>query len=788
MSSHSQRTRPSKHNLSSIRGFERAPLARWVCRRTLLFAPAFVALGCSSQGDVNVEAARPTRARLAIEPVKVSVPSVTPSTVVLGQPFEAVVNRPGQYTFGGEGVRVTSLNGNTASLICTWAGFHTIEVTAKNTRQLTAQIYCSPPPCDDGICPGVPVAPEQPLECPNTNVLIRVDKNDEQGCPKSTPGWVGGELMDAVDPAADRPPPTSNGDTPPSTDAAKKIALLPRVDRFCSYYWNGAPGQYASAQPPLPPSGVSSDRTWDCAQVSAHGGTDDLNAVLASHGREELGTLSWKLDTDADTFPVRIAVVDTAAGSWSDPDNNPHGKAVGTLALDTACADQTSCKVNVENYLGLPLYREEVASPANGAVVRRDIEHGGSFGARGDLVRAILDAVNAAPAEIPLVLNLSLAYEAELPGLLPTAGDFPDRVVLEALYYARCRGALILAAAGNGSVPADPEQHAGFPARWTGLPALSDQQCRDRFGISRFGNPITDPGPLLYAVSAVDFAAKPLLTTRGKGQSLIAALGFQAVRMEPGGSYTRRLTGTSMATATVSGITASAWSHDPSLSPDVLMRRLYNASAPIGSRADFAPVGYAGREVRRITHCSIAKAFTRMAKCVDDPTPEAAILAGTPPVQTADAAQPEPSWTITDDHHSWDLPWLFPQPIGDPGCGACSMVPGQLNLAFRASFLNGSVSYLRLLARKPAPQNIAGIMNLTGGGSADDSSDLLVEDIPEPQTAPFNVPLDDLFDGSSAAELGYKIQIAGVTFDTTESVLIQESSDADAGADAGAPL
>jgi hypothetical protein len=764
----SKSARPCKKNVSSIRSGDRKRRARAASACSLLLAPCVLTLGCSEPGDAHGRSERLTSARIAAPAPKVVDFIVkAPAAVPLGRTFRASVvprvegtglaSDVTRYHWGGEGLGVVAANASEATLTCTWSGFHTIEVTANDAAPLTAQIYCSPPLCGDSpeTCRGVKVLPREARDCPKTNVLVRI-RSDQSCPPGSDNGWVGGLLIDA---------PYTNDDS---------------GGRFCSYSWNGL----ANQTPVPPPSREGLDWQWDCPRVTPHSSSADLNEVLAAHGRSALGSLKWKSTA---TAPVRIAVVDTAAHLWSDPDNNPHGKAVGTLARDTACAGQTNCDVQVENYLGLPLYRDP--RPAGGAIVRRDVMHGGSFGAHGDLVRAILDAVNAAP-NTNTVLNLSLAYETKLASsdLLPARGDFENRVVLQALYYARCKGALILTAASNGPVPADPGQMAGLPARWTSLPALSAVECQHRFNqVARFSD---NPGPLLYAVSGLDFAAKPLLTTRGAGQSAIAALGFAAVRQEPNGSYTRRLTGTSMATATVAGIAASLWSHDSTLSPDALMSALYahsDTASPVPPDLPF-PGNVAGApvdQVHRITRCTIARAYPDLAECIQAPTTSSAsIPAGLlPALPPGDPQQGEPD-PIIPGVRPEDFPWLFPQPPGEPGCGACSVRPGQLNLGFRISFPVNAVRNMRLLA-KPAIQSFARFANVAGGSEGVGDEELISADVPNPDITPFSVPLDSSFDGVSAAELTYQIEVEPtIIVDTTESVLIEPAL----GAAGAAPL
>jgi subtilisin family serine protease len=471
-------------------------------------------------------------------------------------------------------------------------------------------------------------------------------------------------------------------------------------------------------------------------------------------------------------------VIDTAAGVWSDPDNNPHGKAVGTLIRDTACMNSSNCKVDVRNYLGLPLLRDSINTFQDRAVIRRDTEHGGGFGAKGDIARAIVQAVDAAPADTPLVINLSVAYDTDVPmaSLRPAVNDHSNNVVLEALQYARCHGALIFAAAGNGPVPADPTQRAAFPARWTGLNAPDTATCRTRYGFSHLANATQ---PLLYAVSAVDFGRKPLMTTRGLGQSVLAALGFAVVRKDPNGSYTRTLSGTSMATANASAIAAAYWSHLPDpwkISPDRIVRELYAASLPpISETPDFRPfrVRTAPQffgNTRELTLCSIAQAGTTLATCVDSGF-ASTVPDGTLPDLPDNAATGEllPLADPPFGVDPWQIPYFRPQPDGEPACESCSikLSTRRIELILRNSF--STSSSLRVLVRRSSSSGLARF-------AQNDITEEIVIPIAEFEALddPFSVEVSDAdLEGIESAELTYQVDVDDIPVDTTESIVIE---------------
>lgn len=718
--------------------------------------PAFLVLfsvvfGCSSPDPLEApgSAAQAIRGQLPCPGIALTVST---TQLPLGIDMAAGVTSPGNYTsfdWDAEGLLVERA-GSVATVSCAWAGSHTLDLTAKNdtcTASAQAQIECLPATCNAYAnprnCPGVRQE-KDPLECPHTNVLVKMPEG--RRCPVLDGAWKGGPVLE-----------TRSGSPAP---------------RYCSYYWNAGLGY--EPDPGLLGDTLS-DWQWDCPNVAAHGDRAELNASLASHGQSQLGELEWTAANSES--PVRVAVIDTAANVWSDPDNNPHGKAVGTLIRDTACRDSSNCKVEIKNYLGLPLLRDSQTIP-NHTVIRRDIDDGGGFGSKGDLASAIVAAVDATPPQTPLVINLSVAYDTDAPmtDLRPAATDHSNNVVLEALQYARCSGALMFAAAGNGLVPADPTQPPAFPARWTGLNALDTETCAKRYGVARFANATQ---PLIYAVTATDFGRRPLMTTRGRGQSVLAALGYSVVREDPNGGYTRKLSGTSMATANVSAIAAAYWSHLPNpglTGPDSIVRDLYGVSDPLSSATpDFRPFRERTApqffvDTRLITLCSIAKTGRVAAACK---LPDAA--ATVPDEMIPDlagdlfAVKNDPLPTPPDGKDPWKIPYFRPQPDSDPACESCTikLSKNRIDLILRKSF-KPSGSLRAVVTRSSS----SGIASFTQGVTQEEYV-IPIADFAALAT-PFSVEVspEDLA-GITAAELTYQVDVEDIPVDTTESMVIE---------------
>jgi hypothetical protein len=272
------------------------------------------------------------------------------------------------------------------------------------------------------------------------------------------------------------------------------------------------------------------------------------------------------------------------------------------------------------------------------------------------------------------------------------------------------------------------------------------------------------------------------MTTRGKGQSALAALGFAVVRRDPSGSFTRTLTGTSMAAATFSGIAAALWSRSD-FSPEAVVRELYEASGSLPVEADFAPAATTNPEiftqVRHITRCSAAGEHG-LAACtslpVIEPTVPETILPDPP---SPEEAEQLPIIIPPPGVNPFEFPWVRPQPEGEPGCGACGLKLryGRLDLSLRPSFLSKPVSNMRLLVTRHSA--MAAMSLSRGSGLPGEAPDQVASFVPE--IVPFSVTLDQEDLGvPTAAELAYQIQVDGVWVDTTEPVLIEPDQDDDA--------
>jgi hypothetical protein len=272
---------------------------------------------------------------------------------------------------------------------------------------------------------------------------------------------------------------------------------------------------------------------------------------------------------------VHVAVVDTAVYPYADTcdgERDPHGRTVGRVITDLACAKpfDPACTGRVHNYLAMPH-----VGPSE-----LDETHGGFFGTRGELTERINDALDGfahQPASARLVINLSLGWDAALDAAYP--GPISRSSVYDALVRASCMGALTIAAAGNLSAY---DEHAILPGAWEHVPAPSDDVCK-QLGFPRPAAMDRGPyRPLVYAVGALDGHDVPLAITRPLGKPRLFAYGNAVITEDQRDPlHTALLSGTSMATAVASGAAAAAWAYAPQKDAHAIMNVVYHAAVKL---------------------------------------------------------------------------------------------------------------------------------------------------------------------------------------------------------------
>lgn len=360
---------------------------------------------------------------------------------------------------------------------------------------------------------------------------------------------------------------------------------------YCLYSWEGS----GPPDPTLLPTDSSGRPPSDWLESDCH--------VVAPLGHPLTSTFA---PTDAATFElqtdpvngtasslVRIDIVDTAGTSR---DGSPggglyrHGRAMGLIAKTLTMATAPE----IHHTLALPLE----ATPSN------RVSLGGFVGDFADLSRALVEAVNAARTDSrgpKLILNLSIGWSARW-GPLPHLANHGPNAVLDALRFASCEGALIVAAAGNAGHGPTASIGPTYPAAWADEPAPDATACGTDYRMS--SGPAPAAGlfrPLVFAVSGVDGRDEALVNARPGALARLVAPGQLGRVSDPDGGHTLPLTGSSVAAAVASSAAALVWQELPSYSAHQVMEVVSAGAVQLGSRAEFG-LGTGGFQ-RRVSLC-----------------------------------------------------------------------------------------------------------------------------------------------------------------------------------------
>src|SRR6185295_8822360 len=156
-----------------------------------------------------------------------------------------------------------------------------------------------------------------------------------------------------------------------------------------------------------------------------------------------------------------------------------------------------------------------------------------------------------------IVMNLSVGWPAAFGGSEAVIDDMPAPVqaALAVLEFASCRGAIVVAAAGNRSWGPDGDTGPLYPAGWEVRPAPGLQACIDRGAQPRPADfpPATSTvyRPLLYAVGGVQANNRVLANSRPASEPRLTAFADHAVVDDTTGAPTAVLSGTSVSTLLV---------------------------------------------------------------------------------------------------------------------------------------------------------------------------------------------------------------------------------------------
>lgn len=357
--------------------------------------------------------------------------------------------------------------------------------------------------------------------------------------------------------------------------------------RYCKYTWAGL------GEPDLESleneSGIAQVGA-DCGVVTEQGNNSmdaTLGPILHDRFLAQVDALSGQ---EASSFvgappqAVTVAIVDTSPTTVPiDGTSSPHGEAMVDIVRDLACSN-ANCMVNVTRVLALALVEQG----------QRDLVHGGYLGSLGDLARGI-----RAAAQLPggrTIIHLAVGWESALFG---DRGDTPAvDAVYEALEFASCRGALIIAAAGNEA--GHGEQGPLLPGGWEREAAPSSARCTE-LGVPNGGQKL-GYHPLVFSVSGVELDGDALPNARAGALPRMVSAGAH-VNVE---TDAPTLTGTSTSTAALVGAAAQLWSRFPTLDAPTVMAYLYDTGLPLGFDSNYQ-LGIAAQPVRQLDVCEAMK-------------------------------------------------------------------------------------------------------------------------------------------------------------------------------------
>lgn len=333
------------------------------------------------------------------------------------------------------------------------------------------------------------------------------------------------------------------------------------------------------------------------------------DAHLASLGGSFGGPHAQSIYTTAQGLP-RLAIVDTAdqRGEYDGSGARKHGLAMGMLAEQIRCpapipmnppsSSAVKCRALTSFVQAFP--------NASNAVDRLrwpalDVPNH-TLGSLGTVAQAVVTTLPASP-NTPVVINLSLGWEGEVAGRIYRLAEdqhstlrnapstdipAPVQAAHAALLYASCRGALVIAAAGNNLGGACEQTGPLEPAAWESFPAPNASQCA---AILSPVQPVVPPdptgptpGPLLYAAGGILDDGAPLPISRVGGTPPRVAPSFMAVAA----GRTDPWTGTSVSAAVLSGLAAAVWTYEPTWTAHQVIAWIDGANLRSGPTIDFA--------------------------------------------------------------------------------------------------------------------------------------------------------------------------------------------------------
>lgn len=404
------------------------------------------------------------------------------------------------------------------------------------------------------------------------------------------------------------PVPNAGWAVRPLFASAALPTVPPGLARYCLFEWVG------TGAPVLPATGQTMlDQEPDHMAVTPQTAPSLVEITQEGFAAETAFALRTAPLHSADPAPLpRLALLDTSPSSdltpggqaWMQVGRNDHGYTLANLLREMTIVEVEAVEpllpdpvfapaVELRSRLAMDLY---VATDGS---VLRDPVGGGDFGTIALLAEAIHAEVEAWVADGrpgPLIVNLSLGWNPIWGGDDPSPAAWPLDVqaAYDAIYEASCRGALVVAAAGNRSGGPSGAVGPVYPAAWE-TRLLSDAQCLAIAGGVLSDYTAVDDRPVVYAVGAVDEHLVDLAISRVGSRPPRVAFGDHATGVDHLGAPMSILTGTSVSAAVVSAAAALVWHNLPSLQGWQVMQSLDGVSPTAGPVAPaFCPGGSCG--------------------------------------------------------------------------------------------------------------------------------------------------------------------------------------------------
>lgn len=422
------------------------------------------------------------------------------------------------------------------------------------------------------------------------------------------------------------------------------------LSRYCLFTWQG---QGAPRPDLLPPVGTGADApALDCAVIVPHATelTMENQAAMEAAFRTQVDALTSLPTPTAASLaqpPSKVIVVDSSrATGFPFPAEGliEHGKMVGMVVRQLACPAGGTCAAEVANTLALPLTK------APGGGFQRN-PNGGRFGSFGDLALAIHQGVATAATQAgKTVMNISIGWDGTLYGGAFVGDDWaslspPIRSIYSAISLAYCRGALVIAAAGNASDGPAPSAGPTHPAAWEAKPAPTAARCAVLAPGVALPNPVTSYRRMIYAVSGVDGRDLDLANRRPSSRPPLVGPADHVTISNGAAEITDVFTGSSVAAAVASAAAAISWRYRPNQSSHDAMKLVRDGGVLLGGKTvEFARESCLAPDctpnVARVSICGTLKRLQTLGFSTNPNCTKSVAFRDERPVITTDSLSP----------------------------------------------------------------------------------------------------------------------------------------------------